>query len=34
VSESGEQIHPNPLYGQPIGWQPPMAVRVGVEVQF
>ena len=34
VSDTGTQIHPNPHYGQPTTWQQPMAMRMGVEVQF
>ncbi|MBN1443119.1 MAG: TonB-dependent receptor [Planctomycetes bacterium] len=30
----GSQIDPNPNYGQPIRFQPPMAVRVGVDLDF
>jgi len=30
----GNQTDPNPRYMQPTGWQPPMAVRMGVEVPF
>lgn len=31
---SGNQIDPNPTYGQPILFQPPMTVRLGLEVDF
>ena len=34
VDENGNQINPNPLYGQATRFQPPMAVRLGLEVGF
>ena len=34
VDESGNQINPNPRYGQPIQFQPGMSGRVGMEVSF
>jgi len=34
VDENGNQINPNPLYGQSTRFQPPMAVRLGLEVGF
>jgi len=34
VDAEGNQSDPNPHYGQPNNWQPPMAVRLGAEVQF
>jgi hypothetical protein len=33
ADESGNQIKPNPRYG-PIGFQPPMSARLGMEVNF
>ena len=32
--EAGNQINPNPIYGLPTRYQPPMAVRLGLEVGF
>jgi len=32
--ENGNQIDPNPTFGQPTQYQPPASVRVGVEVGF
>ena len=34
VDDAGNQITLNPAYGLPIQFQPPMAVRVGAEMQF
>ena len=34
VDDEGNQIDPNPTYGVPTAYQPPMAFRVGVEVIF
>lgn len=34
IDENGNQINPNPLYGRAIRYQPPMAVRLGLEVGF
>lgn len=34
IDENGNQIDPNPLYGQATRFQPPMAVRLGFEVRF
>jgi hypothetical protein len=34
VDEDGNQTDPNPTYGMPFRFQPPMAVRLGVEVDF
>jgi hypothetical protein len=34
VDENGNQINPNPLYGQATRFQPPMAVRLGLEIGF
>jgi hypothetical protein len=31
---NGAQTDPNPYYGQPTAFQPPMSVRLGVEVNF
>jgi hypothetical protein len=32
--ENGNQINPNPNYGEALRYQPPMSVRVGMEVSF
>jgi len=34
MDEEGNQINPNPNYGQPIRFQPPMSLRFGLEVDF
>jgi hypothetical protein len=34
LDDEGNQTDPNPTYGEPIRFQPPMAVRVGMEVDF
>ncbi|MBN1443115.1 MAG: hypothetical protein JXA90_10410, partial [Planctomycetes bacterium] len=34
VDASGNQLDPNPYYGEPIRFQPPMAMRLGMEVAF
>lgn len=34
IDEAGNQIDPNPNYGQPIRFQPPMSLRLGLEVDF
>jgi hypothetical protein len=34
VDENGNQINSNPLYGQATRFQPPMAVRLGLEIGF
>ncbi len=34
VDANGNQINPNPLYGQPTKFLPPMSLRVGAEVMF
>ncbi len=34
VDENGNQIYPNPTYGQPTSYQPPMSLRLGLEVNF
>jgi hypothetical protein len=34
VDSEGNQIYPNPTYSQPIAYQPPMVVRLGIDVQF
>lgn len=34
LDESGRQSNENPLYGQPSRFQPPMAIRLGMEVDF
>ena len=34
TDEEGNQTDPNPRYMKATGWQPPMAVRMGVEVPF
>jgi hypothetical protein len=30
----GNQIDPNPTYGQPIRFQPPRSIRLGMEIDF
>ena len=32
--EDGNQINPNPDYDQAIRFQPPMSIRLGLEVEF
>lgn len=34
VDENGNQIYPNPTYGRPTSYQPPMSFRIGFEVNF
>jgi len=34
MAEDGTPIDPNPFYGRPTRYQPPMAVRLGVELGF
>ena len=34
LDENGNPASPNPNYKQPIAYQPPMAVRLGLEVSF
>ena len=34
VDENGNQIGPNPTYGQATSYLAPMAVRLGLEVDF
>lgn len=34
ADDSGNQLSPNPNYGFPIAFQPPMSVRLGMEVNF
>jgi hypothetical protein len=34
VDENGTQILPNPTYGQPTRYFPPMSLRIGMEVNF
>jgi len=34
MAEDGTPINPNPFYGQPTRYQPPMAVRLGLELGF
>lgn len=34
LDESGNQTDPNPNYRRPLSYQPPMAVRLGMEVGF
>ena len=34
ANESGNWISPNPDYGQPVQFQPPMTMRLGLEVSF
>jgi hypothetical protein len=34
ADENGNQINPNPLYGRATRFQPPMAVRMGLELGF
>jgi hypothetical protein len=34
VDEYGNQIYPNPTYGEPTSYQPPMSIRFGFEVNF
>jgi len=32
--DQGNQTQPNPTYGLPVAYQPPMAIRFGFEVGF
>ena len=34
VDESGNQINPNPNYGGVIRYQPPMTLRLGIQLGF
>jgi hypothetical protein len=34
VDENGNQIDPNPTYGVPSAFQPPMAFRLGIEISY
>jgi hypothetical protein len=34
VDSEGNQIYPNPTYGRAIAYQPPMVVRLGLDLQF
>ena len=34
LDENGQQTLPNPSYGQPTAFQPPQAVRIGMEFAF
>jgi hypothetical protein len=34
VDAEGNQTDANPTYGQPLAYQPPMAVRFGLEMRF
>jgi hypothetical protein len=34
LSSQGNETNPNPDYGEPIRFQPPMAVRLGLELKF
>jgi hypothetical protein len=34
LDENGQNINANPFYGQPSHFQPPMALRLGMEVNF
>ena len=34
VDENGNQIYPNPTYGRPTSYQPPMSFRFGFEINF
>jgi len=34
LDEFGNQTAPNPDYRQPLSYQPPMAVRLGLEMGF
>ena len=34
VDSSGNQVNPNPTYGEAIRYQPPMAIRIGMEIRF
>ncbi|MFC1573090.1 hypothetical protein ACFL6M_05770, partial [Candidatus Eisenbacteria bacterium] len=34
LDEEGNQANPNSNFGRPIGYQPPMAMRLGMEVDF
>jgi len=34
LDENGQNINPNPLYGLASRYQPPMAVRLGMEINF
>jgi hypothetical protein len=34
VDENGNQTYPNPTYGEPTSFQPPMSLRFGIEINF
>jgi len=34
IDENGNQINPNSIYGRAIRYQPPMALRLGLEMRF
>jgi hypothetical protein len=34
LNENGDETNPNPDYGEPIRFQPPMAIRLGLELDF
>ncbi len=34
LDDNGQPADPNPFYGEPVRYQPPMAVRLGMEVGF
>lgn len=34
LDSSGNEIDPNPNYGAPLAFQPPMKIRLGLEAGF
>jgi len=34
LDSSGNEIDPNPNYGAPLAYQPPMKIRLGLEASF
>jgi hypothetical protein len=34
LGENGNQIYPNPTYGEPTSFQPQMSLRFGLEIDF
>ena len=34
VDEEGNQVNPNPNFGAVIRYQPPMTVRLGIQLRF
>ncbi len=34
IDASGNPVSPNPYYGMPLSYQPPMSVRLALEVSF